>query len=183
MMKRYLTMSLIALVVGLVSGCSDSPDKVFQTIALNANKIPRGFERHFKEIRQQKANGTLQTVDPETHQMKPGTASEFVEYFYGKTFDEDIKKVTALKDTEEVKPIKEAALEMFKYADDIYKTDFPKIAKMIDDGAPDEKVDEAVADLEVKKGEELYTKYEATMKLIVPYADKHGVEYKTISMP
>lgn len=182
-MKKFLTVAFIALVVGLTSGCSDSPDKVFQTIALNANKIPRGFERHFKEIRAQKANGSLQTVDPETHQMRPGTASEFVEYFYGKTFDEDIKKVAALKDTEEVKPIKEAALDMFKYADEVYKNDFPKIAKMIDDGVPDEKIDEAVAELEASKGEELDVRYQKTMDLIIPYAGKHGVEYKTIEMP
>ncbi len=182
-MKRYLTIAFIALVVGLVSGCSDSPDKVFQTIALNANKIPRGFERAFKEIRGQKANGSLQTFDPETKKMRPGTASEFVEFFYGKTFEEDIKKVEALKDTEEVKPIKEAALEMFKYADEVYKTDYPKIAKMIDDGESDAKIDEAVAELEAKKGEELFAKYEKTMKQIIPYAEKHGVEYKTIEMP
>ncbi len=182
-MKRYLPLIMIAFVAAFVSGCSDSPDKVFQTIALNANKIPRGFERHFKEIRAQKANGSLQTYDSETKKMKPGTASEFVEFSYGKTFEEDIKKVEALKDTEEVKPIKEAALEMFKYADEVYKTDFPKIAKLIDDNASDEKIDEAVAELEVSKGEELHTRYQKTMDLIIPYASKHGVEYKTIEMP
>ena len=182
-MKRFLTVAFIALVVGLTSGCSDSPDKVFQTVALNANKIPRGFERHFKEILQQKANGSLQTYDTEKKAMRPSTASDYIKYAYETTFEADIKKVTALKDSEEVTPIKAAALDLFTYADQLYKTDFPKIAKMIDDGAPDEKVYEAVAELEASKGQELFAKYEATMKLIIPYADKHGVEYKTIEMP
>lgn len=182
-MKRYLMLAMVALIATVASGCSDSPEKVFQTIALNANKIPRGFERHFKEIREHKARGSLQSVDPQTNQMKPSTASEFVAYFYGTTFEEDIKKVGALKETEEVKPIKEAALDLFTYADQIYKTDFPKIAKMIDDGASDDKLDQAIAELESTKGEELSTKYEKTMKLIIPYADKHKVEYKTIEMP
>lgn len=182
-MKRYLVTAMVALIVTVLSGCSDSPDKVFQTIALNANKIPRGFERHFKEIREHKARGSLQIVDPQTNKMKPATASEYVAFFYGHTFDNDIKNVSALKETEEVKPIKEAALDLFTYADQLYKTDFPKIAKMIDEGASDDQLDQAIAELESTKGEELFAKYEKTMKLIIPYADKHGVEYKTIEMP
>lgn len=185
-MKRAFVISLFLMFVGAMSSCAmfgDSPDKVFQTIALNSNKIPRDFQRHFKEIRQQRAADNLVVYDQETKATRKASASEFVEYHYARMFEQDIEKVSALKDTEEVKPIKEAALEMFRYADAIYKTDFPKIAKMLDDGASDAEIDAAVEELESTKGVELHALYERVMKDVIPYADKHGVEYKTIEMP
>lgn len=161
----------------------DSPNKVFQTIALNGNKIPRDFHRAFKEIQGQKAHGNLKVIEPGTNERKDVGAVEYVGYYYSQMFESDIEKVTALKDSEEVKPIKEAALKMFRFADEIYKNDYPKIAKMIDDGQSQADIEAALDELEATKGVELHTLYEDVMGLVIPYADKHGVEYKTINMP
>lgn len=170
----------------MVSSCAlfqDSPDKVFQVVGLNSNLLPTDFERHFKEVRQHKAQDSLQMVDPETNSMKKVTAQEYFDFLYGKRFEDVLKKVSALKDNEEVTPIKNAALDMFKTADEIYQKDFPPIAKMIDDKAPDAEIDAAIAKLQETRGEELHKKLKTTMGLLVPYAVKHGVEFKTIEMP
>ncbi|GAA3784463.1 hypothetical protein [Flavobacterium ginsengiterrae] len=156
----------------------NSPDRVFQLIGLNANKIPSSFERVFKEYRQMKANGSLQTLADDKKTMRSSTCVEAVNFYYGATFKEDIKKINALDKTDETKPIIEAAIDMFEYAQKVQNDDFPKIAKMIDDGKSDEEIDLAARKLDDTKGVELDKKYKNVMNLLLPYADKHGVEYK-----
>jgi hypothetical protein len=166
----------------IISSCNllyDSPDQVFEVIGLNANKIPRSFEQVFKEFRQHKANGSLQVPTADNKSMRPGTCVESVNYWYGNTFKEDIKKIKKLKVEEEVKPIITAALDLFQYADEIQKTDFLIIAKMIDEGKSEEEIDDASRKLDDTKGILLDKKYEKVMKLLLPYADENGVEYKT----
>lgn len=54
---------------------------------------------------------------------------------------------------------------------------------MIDDEKPAEEIDAAIQQLNNSKAAERYKKYEASMALVIPYADKHGVEYKTMDAP
>lgn len=168
--------------LSVVSSCNllnDSPDQVFQVIGLNANKIPRSFEQVFKEFLQHKANGSLQVPTADNKSMRKATCVESVKYWYGNTFKEDIKKIKKLQVDEEAKPIVTAALDLFEYADEIQKTDFILIAKMIDEGKSDVEIDNASRKLDDTKGILLDKKYESVMKLLLPYADKNGVEYKT----
>lgn len=156
----------------------DSPDQVFQVIGLNANKIPKSFEQVFKELRQHKANGSLQVPTTDNKSVRPASCVESVKYWYGNTFKEDIKKIKKLKADEEAKPIVKAALDLFGYADEIQKTDFITIAKMIDEGKSDEEIDNASRKLDDTKGILLDKKNENVMKLLLSYADKNNVEYK-----
>lgn len=175
------------LLISFFAACSllsNNPEKVFETIALNGNKIPYRFESHFKEIiERNKVYGLQMPTGKDNVEMRKATFSEYVNYTYTKTFDEDIKKVKELQQTDETKPIIDAALEMFTYADEIYKNDFPAIAKMLDEGKSEEEVYAAIQQLEEAKGAELQDKKEKVMSLIIPYAEKHGVEYKTIELP
>ncbi|WP_281233112.1 hypothetical protein [Flavobacterium gelatinilyticum] len=155
-----------------------SPNRVFELIGLNANKIPSSYERVFKEYYQQKQNGTLQALADDQKSMRSSTCVEAVNFFYGNTFKEDIKKIHNLSKTDETKPIIEAAIDMFEYAQEIQTNDFPKIAKMIDDGKTQEEVNQAAQQLDNTKGAEVDKKYKKVMELLLPYADKHGVEYK-----
>lgn len=156
----------------------NSPERVFELIGLNANKIPKSFERVFKEYYQQKQNGTLQALAEDQKSMRNSNCVDAVNFYYGNTFKEDIKKINALSKTEETEPIIKAAIDMFEYAQNIQTNDFPKIAKMIDDGKREEEVLHAAKELDNAKGMELDKKYEKVMSLLLPYADKHGVEYK-----
>lgn len=172
----------IFFLLTIVSSCNllnDSPDQVFQVIGLNANKIPKSFERVFRELYQQKINGSLQVPAADNKSMRPATCVESVKYWYGNTFKEDIKKIKKLQVEEEAKPIVTAALDLFQYADEIQKTDFLIIAKMIDEGKSEEEINKASRKLDDTKGILLDKKHESVMKLLLPYADKNGVEYKT----
>lgn len=179
-MKTLKILSYL-LVSGLLFSCNlfnDSPNRVFELIGLNANKIPSSFLTVFKEYQQQKLNGTLQTLADDKKSMRPSNCVEAVDFYYSNTFTEDIKKIKKLSKTEETKPIIEAGLELFEYAQEIQRNDFPKIAKMIDDGKSEEEINLVAQQLDDTKGVELDKKYEKVMKLLLPYADEHGVEYK-----
>ena len=80
--------------------------------------------------------------------------------------------------TKEAEPIIKAGIELFEYVDEIQNKDFMMIAKMIDDGKSNEEVDAAARNLDDTKGIELDKKYTKVMDLLLPYADKNGVEYK-----
>ena len=172
----------IFLLLSFLSSCNllnDSPDQVFQTIGLNANKIPKSFERVFKELRQHKAGGGLKIPSEDGKTMKPASCVASVKYWYGNTFKEDIKKIKKLQTDDEAKLIVKAGLELFEYADEIQETDFPLIAKMIDEGKSDKEIDAAAKKLDDTKGILLDKKYEAVMKFLLPYAAKNGVKYST----
>lgn len=185
-MKTKSTIYLLFCLLSILTSCDlmyESPDKIFQTIGLNGNKIPHGFQRHFNEIRKRKANGILEIVGEDNKTMKQVTCVEYMEFAYNQTFNSDIEKIKNLKPTNEAKPIIAAGLKTFEYADEIYKKDFPIIAKMIDEGKSDKEIDAAIAKLDETKGVELDRLYTEMMDLLIPYAKKHGVEYKTINMP
>jgi|SRR5690554_721293 len=181
-MKKILILSLMIALVASVTSCNmtgANPQKIFNKIGLNGNKMPRSFKQHFKEIRGQIANGSLTVVTKDNEVKRGVTATEYIETMYIHMFEDDIKGIEELASDAEVQPIIDAGLEMFRYADEIYKKDFPRIAKMIDDGIPDEKIDAAIEELDNTKGVELDEKYAKTMDLLLPYADKNGVKYKT----
>lgn len=168
------------IIISIVS-CNlinDTPDQIFQTIGLNANKIPTSFERVFKEFRQHKANGTLQLPSEDGLTMKKATCVEVVRFAYENTFDEDIKRIKNLNPTKEAKPIVNAGIELFEYVDEIQSKDFLIIAKMIDEGKSDEEIDAAARKLDDTKGIMLDKKQSKMMDLLLPYADANGVEYK-----
>lgn len=184
-MKKYIIYFTFALCFSAAScglGEKSYPEEVFEKVKLNGNKIPDGFKRHFTEIRGHLKAGSLVIVTKEK-KVKKVNASEYVANHYIHMFDDDIKELKALKSDRETKPIIEAALKMFCYVDEIYKTDFPRIAKFIDDGKSDEEIDAIIAKLDESKGSVIDAKYNKVHDIIMPYADKHDVQYKILDMP
>lgn len=185
-MKKILVLGLMTTFALAFVSCNNfgvNPQKIFDKIGLNGNKIPSSFASQFKEMRAHKAKGSLTIIMPNNEVKKGVSALEYTESNYSKMLEPDIKGIKELKTNEETQPIIDAGLDMFQYADEIYKNDFPQIAKMIDDGKPDEEIDAAIEELDATKGVELDKKYNKTMDLLLPYAEKNGVKYKIHKSP
>lgn len=176
----YLLLFASSLSFVSCSNTGTYPEKIFGTIGLNSNKIPSNFKRAFDEIRGQKRVGNLKIYSEAEKKFIPATAQEYVTVNYQNLFEEDIRKIQALVGDDESQPIIEAGLALFVYADEIYKTDYPKMAQMIEEGVSDEEINRAIAQLEATKGIELEKLRIKTMDLLLPYADKKGVDYKTM---
>lgn len=183
-MKRiyYVIYVLFLCLISCGLGGKSYPETVFEKVKLNSNKIPNRFKQHFKEIRGQLKVGNLVIVTPQ-NEVKKVNATEYVQNRYINMFDNDIRDLKDLKSNEETAPILKAALDMFQYADDIYKNDFPRIAKMIDEGRPAAEIDAAIAELEEEKSALMDEKYNSVHDMIMPYADRHGVQYKMLKTP
>lgn len=185
MMKKLVFYGILNVIFMFLISCNlgkSNAEKVFYAIGVNANKIPISFRTHFNEIRAQKKAGSLIIVTKD-NQTKNVNATEFVDYHYSKMFDKTFAEIKNLNPDSETKPIIDAGLDLFQYADSIYKNDFPRIAKMIDDGESDENINREIQDLDDTKGLILDEKHAKTMGLIIPYADKHGVNYKVMETP
>src|SRR5690554_2602619 len=103
-MKKILIFSLMIVFMATLNSCNlsgTSPEKVFTTIGLNGNKIPRNFKRAFDEIRGQKKVGNLKIYSMEKKDYISATAEEYVNGYYIIMFDDDIKKIEALSTNEE----------------------------------------------------------------------------------
>lgn len=183
-MKKITRYLLLFLGFSTFFSCNSpqtNADKIFATIGLNSNKVPSSFQQSFNEILNHKKIGNLKVFSESKKEYVPASAQEFIAYRYKNIFDEDIRKVKELPADEESQPIIDAGLRMFQYAEEIYKDDYPKIARMIDEGASDEEINAVVTQLDATKGIELDRLRAKAMELLLPYADKHGVEYKTIN--
>lgn len=178
----YLLLFIGAISLVACNSSTTNPEKIFKTIGLNGNKIPSNFKRAFNEIRGQKRVGNLKIHSKTENKYVSATAQDYIASNFQNMFDEDIKKIEELSADEESKPIIDAGLAMFQYADKIYKNDYPIIAKMIDDGIPDEEINAAIEQLDATKGVELERLRVKTMDLLIPYADKNGVKYKTMNI-
>lgn len=185
MKNIFLYLLLFACASSIVS-CNTSgtnAEKIFTTIGLNGNKIPSNFKRAFDEICGQKRIGNLKVYSQTEKKYVGATAQQYIASNYQNMFEEDIKKIKELSGDEESQPIIDAGLAMFQYANEIYKNEYPIIAKMIDDDAPEEEINAVIAELEATKGAELKRLRVKTMDLMLPYVDKNGVEYKTMNIP
>lgn len=182
-MKRSILILLSFLSIASCGlGEKSYPEEVFEKVKLNGNKIPDGFKKHFTEIRGHLKAGSLVIVTQQ-NKVKKANASQYVANHYIHMFDDDIKALKETKADDETGPILKAALDMFQYADQIYKTDFPRIAAMIDQGKSDQEIDAAIEELDRVKDPIMDEKYNRVHDLIMPYADKHNVEYELMEMP
>ncbi len=178
----YLFLAFAFLLTSCGLGEKSYPEQVFDKVAVAANKVPNGFKVHFREIRGQLKAGSLVIVTPE-NEVKNVNATEYVTNHYVTMFEKDIQAIKEMKTDDETKPIFAATLDLFQYVDNIYKTDMLRIAKMIDDGQPNEDIDAAIEELEANKSKLIDERFNKVYDLIMPYADKHGVDYKLMDTP
>ena len=186
-MKALKTIFLTVISFMAFHSCNllgDNPQKVFNLTALNANKVPRDFERSFKEVRGQKETYGLKIPVPGSNtERKNASCQEYFAFYYGTMFDKDIQRIKELKKDKETTPIIAAALDLFEYNAQIYKKDFLVIAKMMDENKPQAEIDQAIIALQDAKMLILDEKADKLMAVALPYADKHGVKYKTMTLP
>lgn len=153
------------------------PKKVFAVIGLNSNTVNGNFKRLFKEAQEQAKAGHLYIYE----EGKTKTTNSFQVYFksrYSNFFDSYIEKVNALNVEKEDQKMVDNALKMFNRADKIYSEDFLPIAKMMDEGRPNEEIDAAITQLTETKGAELEGLRENVLEYAISYAEKHNIEVK-----
>ena len=186
MMKSKIHYILLILFSFTIISCDPNgmnPEKTFEVCGLSLNKIPYKFSQHFKEIRAQHKNGSLTYVTQNNEVKKGVSAVEYVENMYPNMFKKEIEALNQLVVDDETRPMQKASLDVFKYSEEVYKTDMLPIAKMIDDGKSDQEIDAAIEELQNTKGKIIDEKFNKAHDLIFPYADKHKIKYEILEYP
>jgi hypothetical protein len=164
-LSTFLTAALLAL-----AACNTtSPEQYFDITVLNTNLVA-GFANggDFRQLEQPPA--MLQpdkTIGVSTRKQVVDTKIQVIE--------QAIKKIKALPDDHEGKPMKDAALALYDYVLPVYKNEYVTLADQYDNAALPTDIEATMKTINDK----YYTKYEELFEALTTlgkaYATKHNI--------
>lgn len=170
MQKILQILALVA--VFMLGSCNytPSPNEYFSRAVLNTNRI--------NNFGSKEALAILKTdpsvYDEEAKVMKPSSYEDFVKVNIN-GLEIQYQKVLDLPETDETKDMVNASKDVFSYAIEKQKEVYVNLAKMKDQGATDEELEVAAAEIDNKYAEEFYKKYELLIGFAQPYVQKNGL--------
>ncbi|WP_149697804.1 hypothetical protein [Chitinophaga sp. CF418] len=166
---------LALLTCQILTSCNlTNPEKYFDVAVLNCNTIT-GIS----------GDGLMQELESPSVKLKEGSKSDVVPMTRKETIDlkilfieDNLKKLSKLTETAETKEMIETSTSLHEYVLAIYKNEYRELAKMYDEGAPQEQIQvkgQAIHDKYNTRFEELFNKL---MMLGKSYAQKHNISVK-----
>jgi hypothetical protein len=158
------------------SSCgSNSPVQYFNTAALSCNLIAGFGSRDIDQYLTYKPS----VYNPQTKKADTISFKENIQKYFLENVEANYKKVKALKETDETRPMIESSLALYEYVLPKYKNEFMSIAQMKDENKPKSEIDNAIAEFVNKYGEEFSKKYSAFLDIALAYAKKNNIDVKT----
>jgi hypothetical protein len=145
-----------------------SPEKYFDTAALNANAVSHFGSDYFITALGYSKRSTPTGTDPFNYTQQINFAIQRVEGY--------LKNVNELLPTKETEALLNASKDLFQFALQSYRADYLPIAKMIDNKAPEEQVVAAMQALDNKSYEAFLGKYNKLYDLGTQYAKDNGIK-------
>ena len=144
-----------------------SPEKYFDTAALNANAVSHFGSDYFITALGYGKRPMSAGAGPYSYEEQIGFAIQRVEGY--------LKKVEGLMATNDTEALLDASKDLFRFTLDSYRTDHLPIARMIDQKAPAETIAQAMEALDKKSYETFLAKYEKLHGIGIRYAKAHGI--------
>jgi len=172
-MQKYLSLNVIIFFccVLFISCNSATPEKYFGVAVLNSNMqfgfAGDGFLRQLESPSVKMSETSSQPV--------PMQRSEVINQKIQFT-EEALAKLKELKETPDTKDILQNALALYDYILPVYKNEYTQLAKLYDEQAPKEQINQqvqAIHDKYFAPYETLYNKLISSGKL---YAEKHSIK-------
>jgi len=173
MNKRNLSLCLaIAMTVILAACNTTTPDQYFGIAVLNSNLVS-GFanRRDFSELQQPSA--VLQKDNTVGTATRIQTVETKILILEGA-----LTKVKDLSESEETKPMKDAAIALYEFVLPVYKNEYTELAKKYDAGAKPEELEKDMANIYEKYYKEYDARYNTLMELGKKYAEAHNLNVK-----
>lgn len=172
---KLLSLLLLSL---FMQSCQNTPEEYFDTTALNTNTLTEFGGKDFRTMELNKKSNQLLAFD-EKSTFPAKSYEDHILRFKIPYIDQIIEKIKDLKPTEETTPLINASLDLFEFVKGKYKTDYIKIAKLMESNAPKEEIDKAIAEMEKTSFPEFDAKYKKVWDLAMPYAKEHGIQVST----
>lgn len=148
-----------------------SAQKVFDQTWLNTNHVSMYYSpKFFMELMERKEKNNFTATG--------GTAVEYVQLTAIAAVDESLKKVESIPEKPDTKELVQSSLDVFRYADEIFKTEYLEIAAMIDAEKPSEEINAAIDKLFAMHDGEMRKRFKQLDSYAIPYAEKHDIPIK-----
>lgn len=164
----------------LLQSCQleNTPEEYFDRTALNTNILMGFGARDFTTMEQNRNAGQLLAYD-DNGTFPAKSYEDHILRFKMPYIDQSIEKIKELKPTDETSEMIQASLDLFEFVKEKYKTDYLKIATLMEKKAPREEIDKALTQMEQTTFPVFDKKYKKLWNLAMPYAKKHGIEVQT----
>ena len=171
-MKDHLFKITLLLLLCIDSSCSllHSPEEYFDKTALNTNMLSRFGGNYFytyeKYIKGGNGTGSFNTCE------------KYLKNYSIAFAERDLEKVKKLYPSTEAKPMIDASIALYTFVLQSYKTEHLAIARMIDQNAKAEAIDDAIRALDEKSYDRFSEKYNKLWTIARAYAKNNHIEVK-----
>ncbi|RZK54149.1 MAG: hypothetical protein EOO87_11195 [Pedobacter sp.] len=172
-MKTTIYSIFVMLSLSACNFTFNTPEQYFDQTALNSNAISRFGSNYFKTYVQY--TGDMQAS------TQFNTCEKYLTNYSIALLENNIKKVKALSLTTETKLMIEASNDLNNYVLESYKTDHMKVAKLIDAKAPQEQIDQALAELDDKSYDGFAMRFDKLWTIAEKYAADNNIKLTTLS--
>jgi len=157
----------------LLSSCTETPEKIFDTAILNTNVIndfaSPDLARHINDE-------TKEFPDIPSSKKKGDEAATTIKnkVLYMEQSLEKVKKLSTSGEQE--KEIKDLSIRLYELVIPVYKNEYMNYAKLCDKKANQEAKDAIIKDIEQKYGMRFQENYNALMEKGKAYASDHNIQ-------
>lgn len=162
----------LLVVISLLASCHDSPKTCFDRAVLNTNML-HGFAGRAIEMELESPSVKLTGTIPGA--AAPMKRKEIVE---GKiaSVEESLAKVKKLRQTDDNRDIVQASIALHEFVLRVYRSEYQRLAKLHDDGAPREHISELTAAIATKHGPTFQALTDKLMIAGKAYAARHNIK-------
>jgi len=164
---------MLMVMVLTITACEfslNTPEEYFDRVALNTNSISRFGGQYF--------NTYLRYIKGGANTTDFNTCEKYLKNNSIATVERNVKKIKELQPTKKTKPMIDAALDLYAFVLKSYQTDHLKVAKMIDNHAPENEINQAINELDNKSYDAFEQKYNKLWDIAEAYARDNGIEVK-----
>jgi hypothetical protein len=170
-MKTITILPLCSFCFYIFPSCSTTPENYFDIAVLNCNMM-HGFASN--GLQRELESPSVKLVEGTTDQTAPMKRKEIIDSKI-EFITSAMEKVKSLKATEETKNMLQASVALYEYVLPVYKNEYQQLAKLYDDGAPDDQLQAMEKTIE----EKYYPNFEVLFNQLTteakPYAAKNNI--------
>lgn len=178
-MKTKLPIILILIVIAQSCSFSVSPEKYFGKVALNSNLLGGFGEQDFENYMNAKSQKALYIkLENEGYEMQ-GMLVPHIKTYVIPNIEKSIKDIKDLKVTASTEAMINASLELHEFTVEQYKTEYLKIAELIDNEVSKTEIHQEIIRFEKKHLDKFWDLHTNLMDIAIPYAKANGIEVST----
>jgi hypothetical protein len=170
----FIAFLLIIILSLFLQSCSkDTTGKSLLSVSIALDKINFFGKNDFKIMKQELDNNELLGKVGDNYESVTSLENHIINIKI-RGINQQIKTIEVLKSTKETKEMLDLTLEMLNFVKEKYKTDYLKIAKLIDAKGNESEVEKLLNNFEKKEIPKLKDIYNKLSKVIKPIAKKYN---------